>query len=176
MTREEFDKLYLNKAVHCDTEEKANEFLALADSVGYKWSSGKSLKEFHSWEIYEEKTCYRITKDGMFYANTSHYIGDGYQIIEYQLQPKFKVGDKVRINNTLKVGVIERVGSLRQIPYAVKIDGYIWHLFLTESELEKVEESTYKEETIDDIIEEIKDNQKRINVLLNRLEQEVKNK
>jgi hypothetical protein len=94
MNREQFDRLYLGKVVHCDTEEKANEFLALADSVGYKWSSGKSLiEEFHSWETYEEKTCYRITKDGMFYAYTSYYIGDGYRIIEYQLQPKFKVGD-----------------------------------------------------------------------------------
>ena len=43
MTREEFNKLYLGKAVHCDTEEKADEFLALADSVGYRWFSGRSL-------------------------------------------------------------------------------------------------------------------------------------
>ena len=90
------------------------------------------------------------------------------------LQPKFKVGDKVRVKNTLKVGVIERVGSLRQIPYAVKIDGYIWHLFLTESELEKVEEPTNKEETIEDIIEEIEYHQKAINVLHNRLKRKAK--
>lgn len=48
MNREEFDKLYLGKAVHCDTEEKANEFLALADSVEYKWIWGESLiKNLH---------------------------------------------------------------------------------------------------------------------------------
>ena len=32
MTIEEFEELYLGKAVHCDTKEKTNEFLALADS------------------------------------------------------------------------------------------------------------------------------------------------
>ena len=110
MTREEFDKLYLGKVVHCDTEEKANEFLALADSVGYKWVSGESLmKEFHSWETYEEKTCYHITKDGMLYAYTDHYIGNDHQIIEYQPQPKFKVGDKVRVKDGVYTLVIEEI-------------------------------------------------------------------
>ena len=184
MNREEFEKMYFGKAVHCDTEEKANEFLALADSVGYKWSSGKSLIEKNGWETYEEETCYDLTNDGLMYSNTNFFNRYNDQIIEYQLQQqsKFKVGDKVRIivNSTIysiygKIGVVEREGYSRSLmEYVVKVDGRIWYLY--ENELEKVEEPTYKEETIDDIIEEIKDNQKRTTVLLNRLAIKVKNK
>ena len=292
MKRVEFDKLYLNKVVHCPTEEKANEFLALADSVGYRWITNMGLINCSQWEKYKEETCYELTKRGFMFANVEYFKNDNYQIIEYQWQlkfklgdkvrikstfyfdgkvgiivefnspspipygvkfdddvslwflsenqlekveePKFKVGDKVRINNTLKVGIIERVNSLRPIPYAVKVDGYSWLWFLTESELEKieepklkagdkvrvkdtiytingkvgiiieresslntmfnlvkidgelwrltenqlekVEEGIYKEGVISGLIEEIKENQKRITALLNRLEQEVKNK
>jgi hypothetical protein len=174
MTKDKFDKLYLDKVVHCDTEEKANEFLALAESVGYKWSAGIDLVGHNYWEDYGKETCYHITKDGVLFADTNYYNSYGYQIIEYQPQPKFKVGDKVRINNTSKVGVIERVGSLRQIPYAVKIDDYIWHLFLTESELEKVEDQICKEETTESIIDEIKAKWSEISILLNRLEKKEK--
>lgn len=178
MTREEFDKLYLDKVVHCDTEEKANEFLALADSVGYKWSSGTSLIEENCWAFYKEYTCYEVQKWGLVYCDTRHYIRHGYQIIEYQLQPKFKVGDKVRVKNTLyttvngKVGVIERVHTTSPTLCTVKIDGAFWYFY--ENQLEKVEEPTYEEETIDDIIEEIEYHQTAINVLLNRLKRKVK--
>ncbi len=182
MTKQEFESLYLNKAVHCDTEEKANHFLALADSFGYKWFNSSQ------WEIYEKETCYQVTeKAGLMFGNRNYLNLDTYELIEYQLQPKFKVGDKVRVKNALyldingldisgKVGVIERVESSNPIPYGVKFDVGVWLCFLPENYLEKVEEPTYKEETIDDIIEEIKDNQKRITVLLNRLEMKVENK
>ncbi|MDY0141668.1 MAG: hypothetical protein RBR97_07235 [Bacteroidales bacterium] len=182
MTREEFDKLYLNKAVHCDTEEKANEFLALADSLGYKWRSGKSLIEKNEWKTHEGETCYHITEEGVLFGQKIYDALCGYQIIKYHLQPKFKVGDKVRVivNSTIysiygKIGVIEDVNSSSPMPYYVKIDGdNKWLWTLSEKELEKVEEQTYEEETIDDIIEEIKDYQKSINVLLNRLERKAK--
>ena len=158
MTKQEFESLYLNKAVHCDTEEKANEFLALADSFGYKW----------------------------FNSSQRNYLNlDTYELIEYQLQPKFNVGDKVRVKKALyfdingldisgKVGVIERVESSNPIPYGVKFDVGVWLCFLPENYLEKVEEPTYKEETIDDIIEEIECYQKAINVLHNRLKMKAK--
>jgi hypothetical protein len=181
MTKNKFDKLYLDKVVHCDTEEKANEFLALAESVGYKWSTGVDLVGHNYWEDCGKETCYHITKDGVLFTDTNHYNSYGYQIIEYQLQPKFKVGDMVRINtnNTIyyldgKIGVVERVDSLSPMHYDVKagIDGRTW--YLSENQLEKVEETTSKEETIDDIIEEIEYHQKAINVLHNRLKRKAK--
>jgi hypothetical protein len=183
MTKEQFEKLYYGKAVHCDTEEKANHFLALADSVGHEWFSGSSLIEENLWEYYKEKTCYEVTNSGLFYSRFEFFKNDNYKFVEYTLPPKFKVGNKVRVNNASStvngiVGVIESVSSSSPLPYYVKInDDYtltFWYFF--EHELEKVEEPIDKEETIDDIIKEIKDNQKRTTILLNRLGTMVKNK
>lgn len=182
MTREEFDRLYLDKAVHCDTKEKANHFLALADSVGYKWKLGQSLIGNNFWEECEKETCYRVQKRGLTYSDTIHYNSHGYQIIEYEPQSKFKEGDKVRVNNTLfttingKVGVIESVDSLNPMLYHVKINDadslVFWYFY--ENQLEKVEESTNKEETTESIIDEIKTKWSEINILLNRLEKKEK--
>lgn len=159
MTREEFDKLYLDKVVHCDTEEKANKFLALADSVGYKWAHGFSLVRDNRWKLYNKETCYRVQKQGLLYATIRHYISHGgYRIIKYEPQPKFKVGDKVRVNNTLyttingKVGVITKKRSsliTSLLLYIVEINnnGSIGNWCVFEDNLEKVEE------TIEDIIE-----------------------
>ena len=123
MTKEEFDSLYFGKAIHCDTEEKANHFLALADSVGYKWFSGSGITGRNFWEDYEKETYYHITNDGVLFGKINYIKQDDYQIIEYQLQPKFKA-----------------------------------------------EEPTYKEETIDDIIDEIRAKWSEIDILLNQLE------
>ncbi len=174
MTREQFDSLYYDKVVHCDTEEKANEFLTLAHSVGHKWFSGSSPIEENLWEHYKEKTCYELTRSGLFYARFEFFKNGNHKIIEYQLQPKFKVGDKVRVNNTQsfyidgKIGVIEKVDMLSGLPYFVNIYGDGWLWVMAEENLEKFEEPT---ETIDDIIGEIKKHQKSINVLLNRLKE-----
>lgn len=173
MTRYEFNKIYFGKAVHCDTEERANHFLALADSVGYRWVNNKELINYNQWERYKEETCYEVTEYGLMYDNTELFKLTKHEIIEYHLQPKFKVGDKVRVKNTAfttingKVGVIESVDLLSIMLYTVKVDNKTW--CLTENELEKVEEQICKEETIDDIIEEIEYHQKAINVLHNRL-------
>lgn len=178
MTREEFNRLYLDKAVHCDTEEKANHFLALADSVGYKWMSGYSLIEKNNWGLYKEKTCYRIIEDEFVLGSTIYYGQHGHPVIEYQPQPKFKEGDKVRVKDTIyttingKVGVIVSLYSVCVGFLTVKVDDKLW--FLSENDLEKVEEPTNKEETIDDIIEEIEYHQKAINVLCNRLKRKAK--
>ena len=84
MTKQEFESLYGNNvAIHCDTEEKANEFLALADSVGYKWFTEHSLKDMNFWKAYEEKTCYELTKKGFVYANVEFF---NYEFIKYKLE------------------------------------------------------------------------------------------
>jgi len=64
MTKEEFIKKYEGKAVHCDTEEKANEFLKLADSLGFKWNGGNSLIEYNNWDWYKSTTCYILGFSG----------------------------------------------------------------------------------------------------------------
>ena len=179
MTRNEFDKLYLGKAVYCDTEEKANHFLVLADSVGYIWNSGRRLIEENMWETYEKETCYLVTYDGFMFCNKDHFALNGYQIIEYQLPPKFKVGDRVRIKDTIfpafngRVGVITATGSSNLMFHSVRVACDVWSSWFNIKQLEKVEEPTYKE-TVGDIIKEIIEHQRSINALLNKLERKIK--
>lgn len=146
MTREEFDKLYLGRIVHCDTEEKTNEFLALADSVGYKWVAGNGLVGCNYCKDFVKEICYNISIYGLTFCYIAYFEENNYQIIEYQLQSKFELGDKVRVKNTVftningKVGVIEDVDSLSPMSYSVKVGCNGWTLWFYENQLEKVEE------------------------------------
>ncbi len=101
MTKKQFDDLYLGKAVHCDTEEKANEFLKLAHGVGYKWCNGESLLEDNYYQNDLEKTCYLVGSEGFEYSPEYFYIEEGYEVVEFKQEKennmKFKVGDKVRV-------------------------------------------------------------------------------
>lgn len=47
-------------AVHCDTEEKAKEFLKECDKHGIKYGSGTSCLSQTHWNVYKEKTCYEF--------------------------------------------------------------------------------------------------------------------
>ena len=91
MTKEQFDSLYYGKAVHCDTEEKAKEFLALADSVGYKWITKNDLIKFSEWEKYKKETCYEPTENGFMFADFDFFKHENYEFVEYQLETKAKV-------------------------------------------------------------------------------------
>lgn len=107
MTKQEFDDLYLGKVVHCDTEEKANEFLKLAHWFGYKWFSGRSLLDRNYYFEYQEETCYLVGGFGFEYCAKSFYMEEGYEIVEFKQEKennmKYKVGDKVRVRKDLVV-------------------------------------------------------------------------
>lgn len=78
MTREEFDSLYYGKAAHCDTEEKAKEFLALAESVGYIWFGDTRAPEFTKWEIFKDDTHYFVKNFLWNGKSIEHGSGDYY--------------------------------------------------------------------------------------------------
>src|SRR3712207_9029401 len=50
--------------MHCKTEEEAEEFCALLDKAGQRWSGLDSYNHTF-WNIYEENTCY--------FLNDGHY-------------------------------------------------------------------------------------------------------
>ena len=101
MTKQQFDDLYLGKAVHCNTEEKANTFLELAHSVGYKWSSGRSLLEYNYYSEYREKTCYVVSCDDITFVVLFELEMEKEKTKEKNM--KYKVGDKVRVRSDLVV-------------------------------------------------------------------------
>ena len=186
MTKEQFDSLYYGKAVHCDTEEKAKEFLALAESFGYKWFKEESATKYTKWQIFKDDTHYFV-KEFWHGINIEHGPSDYFlkydiDCVEFIPQSqKLKVGDRVRVKNTSKIipingkfGVIEMVNPLSLIHYAEKVDGESCVWVLTENELEKVNDPKAKVETTETLIDEIKAKWSEINILLNRLEKKEK--
>ena len=61
MNKKEFLDKYKGKAVHCPTEDLANEFLGLAFSFGIKWRGGRTTRNL--WFTYKKETCYNIGVD-----------------------------------------------------------------------------------------------------------------
>lgn len=183
MTKEQFDSLYYGKAVHCDTEEKAKEFLALADSVGYKWFKEESATKYTKWQIFKDDTHYFVKEFWIGINSSDNFLKYDIDCVEFiQQSKKFKVGDMVRVNNpsftTLngEVGVIVEVDTLSPLSYAVKIGHGGCTFWLFERQLEKFEEQICKEETTKTLIDEIKAKWSEINILLNRLEKKEKGK
>ena len=86
MTKKEFNKKCLGKAVHCDTEEKAKAFLKLADSVGYKWENGTKLINTITYTVHKEKTAYFVENKGLTYGCTDFSIRNNYEIVEFELE------------------------------------------------------------------------------------------
>ena len=109
MTKKQFDDLYLGKAVHCDTEEKANEFLKLAHGFGYKWVTDGNLLDYSHWDREKEDTCYNANDYGFSYAGVDTYKKSGYTIVKFELEPveeTFNVGDVVYDDGGQRLKVI----------------------------------------------------------------------
>ena len=76
-----------NIAVHCSTEEQANDFCKQMHERGLKWRNGQSyLKDTH-WKVYKEGTAYE--RDGSF-ANLGYYKSNNYTILEWSDYEKEK--------------------------------------------------------------------------------------
>lgn len=106
MNIKQFDKLYLGKAVHCKTEELANEFLEFADSVRYRWFSGTSLLNTNNWEDYKNETCYLVRDNPLnkeciiTYCDITHYDVSGIEIIDFKsLKENKQLSQEILANN-----------------------------------------------------------------------------
>lgn len=63
-----------DKIFHCDTEEKANNFLKLCEEKGIVWKGGDKPTLNNLWEAYKEDTCYYVNEENrLSYADKSFY-------------------------------------------------------------------------------------------------------
>lgn len=91
-----------NVAVHCKTEEEANDFCKQMNLHGLKWRSGVSYLTTNRYEEYKSKICYS-NKGG--YDEIEYYKGNKYRILEWsdymQVIPKdiLKPGYMVKLRN-----------------------------------------------------------------------------
>lgn len=75
-------------AVHCDTKEKAINFLKECDTQGVKWKLGGDLKSLTKWDFHERKTVYGCC-DGdanLYYGTDIYYVKHDIPIIKWNIK------------------------------------------------------------------------------------------
>lgn len=74
-------------AVHCDTEEKANDFLKECNKQGITWTDGDKTTEINCWFWYEKDTSYacRDGKSKLTFEFLKHYKDKGLEIIKWEI-------------------------------------------------------------------------------------------
>ena len=140
-------------AVHCDTEEKAEEFIKECHSHNICWDDG-SLDT--CWSVEGKFTCYSCgyrsknkmihdTENELGYENVRFYSTQDYKIIKWESEKmKFKAGDKVKSING-QYGEIVAFNILTEHPYKVKFQSGC-HAYCRENELELIsQEFTFQE-------------------------------
>ena len=67
--------------MHCNTEEKASDFLKFLDKNGMKWCDGDSYNAGNFWDIHRENTCYNFNEG--VYVNYESCLRDNVKILEF---------------------------------------------------------------------------------------------
>lgn len=95
MNKKEFLDKYKGKAVHCPTEDLANEFLGLAFSFGIEWCCGGTTR--NNWHVYKKETCYIIGKDNkLTYSYVDYFKSENIEIIEFKKEKTMKYKDLLK--------------------------------------------------------------------------------
>lgn len=82
MEAKEFEeklKISTNTAIHCRTEELANQVLKVFHDKGLKWRVANSYLDTNSWEYSKDLTCYNPYEGG--YCDYEFYNKNGFKII-----------------------------------------------------------------------------------------------
>ena len=76
-----------NTVVHCDTEEKAKDFIKECNKRGIKFNTGIDK---NYWENHTENICYRLFKNTIVYSGKMFYKNEGYEILEWEIESEPK--------------------------------------------------------------------------------------
>lgn len=74
-----------NIAVHCDTEEKAKDFLMECDKNDIKWETGEYTHESTKWNKHKKETSYLYYIKGVVIARLGLNKARGNKIIEWEI-------------------------------------------------------------------------------------------
>lgn len=88
-----------NIAVHCETEEEANDFCKKMHEHGLKWCGGKSYLSYNYWSAYKKDICYDNTGG---YSPYDYYKNKNFTIFEWSDY----VNDNSFTKADLKTGMI----------------------------------------------------------------------
>lgn len=73
-------------AVHCDTEEKANDFLKECDKKGMRWVIGDDTTYDNNYYKYVERTCYRGGRELLTFGHENYFKNKGIEIIKWEVK------------------------------------------------------------------------------------------
>lgn len=101
-------------AVHCDTEEKANNFLNECDKQGIAWTDGDKTTEINCWFWYKKDTSYACSegKSKLTFESLEHYKDKGLEIIKWEIDKMKELTFKEVIAN-IKEGEVWDDGFLK---------------------------------------------------------------
>lgn len=68
--------------IHCDTKEKAKDFMKECNSKGIKWLRGQNTLEYTNFYPRGNNTCY-LYESGLISRNIKDYNKEGYEIIDW---------------------------------------------------------------------------------------------
>lgn len=104
-------------AMHCKTEEEANDFCKYMDSIGRRWCTYESYIKNTCYYKYMENTVYTFNEGS--YSDMKWHIEHGYTILEWSdfmskefTKADLKTGDVVKFENG-NIGIVN--GELRTI-------------------------------------------------------------
>lgn len=110
----EFDwKAFCNKnnriAVHCKTEEEAQDFCDQMDKHGLRWSTSDSYLKYNYYKAYGPKTCY--SNQGEF-CSLDYFENNNYRIFEWSDY------------------MIKSPKNILELGYVVELRNKRWYIFL----------------------------------------------
>lgn len=89
-------------AVHCDTEEKAKDFLKECEKRDIGWSSGKKANHNTNWDSYKIDTCYScyiLRERELGYGSKHFFKKEGLEIIKWEIDEMKELTFKEVITN-----------------------------------------------------------------------------
>lgn len=125
---EEFKKR--NIAVHCDTEEKAKDFLKECDKEGIRWNTGEYTHEFTEWNEHKKETSYSHYIKGVVIARLGLNKALGYKIIEWEIDTMKELTFKEVMANIKEDEVWRNRISQKNLREISKKEGIINFIFV----------------------------------------------
>lgn len=130
-----------NVAVHCKTEEEANDFCKQMNQYGLRWSTSDSYLKYNYYEAYGPKTCY--SNQGEF-CSLDYFEYNNYRIFEWSDYMKIVPRD------ILKPGHMVELRSGYYYMYLPYIEGYAFvKSFVNPENLESYDEELKHKENND---------------------------
>jgi len=103
----------------CETLEESMELSAIADRLGFRWSTGDSYLTSNNWKGYKGNTCYAIGKGE--YCNEDFYVQKGYTVHKFSELVK---QDKMKKGFTKQDFLDKKVAIEWESDKAVKINAF----------------------------------------------------